>query len=68
MKTFQLISIAISEREAILRVNFTLEESQIARWWPNGYGEQKLYNLSVNFQPNDSDEKTSKIVKVAFRY
>jgi hypothetical protein len=51
-----------------VRVNFTLEETEISRWWPNGYGEQKLYNLSLTFQPKDSEEKTSKIVRVAFRY
>ena len=57
-----------ADKEAIARVNFTLQENQIERWWPNGYGNQKLYNLTVAYKPNNLDENTSKTIKVAFRW
>ena len=56
-----------ADKEAIARVNFTLQENQIERWWPNGYGNQKLYNLTVAYKPKNVDENTSKTIKVAFR-
>jgi hypothetical protein len=45
-----------------------LEESQIERWWPNGYGSQKLFDLEVNFVAAGSPEKTTKNIRVAFRF
>ncbi|CAD5125713.1 DgyrCDS13919 [Dimorphilus gyrociliatus] len=37
----------------------------IKLWWPNGYGKQNLYNLTIKF--TTSDESTEKTVEIGFR-
>ena len=41
--------------------------NKIERWWPNGYGEQKLYDLEVTFESTFPMETRSIKRKVAFR-
>jgi beta-mannosidase len=50
-----------------VRVDFSVEIAKIAvrSWWPNGYGEQKLYNLSAEFR--NGDETSTKSVRIGFR-
>lgn len=36
-------------------------------WWPNGYGEQPLYELKAAWTSEDKTETSNKIVKVGFR-
>jgi beta-mannosidase len=31
-----------------LTVSLTIPDSQVSRWWPNGFGNQPLYNLTVS--------------------
>ena len=38
----------------------------IQRWWPNGVGEQKLYNLIIKITPEHSESQT-KAMKIGFR-
>jgi hypothetical protein len=37
----------------------------VRSWWPNSYGEQKLYNLSAEFR--NGDETSTKSVRIGFR-
>ena len=41
--------------------SLTLELANPKLWWPNGYGEQHLYDVEVSFT---SDGKTSDVKKV----
>ncbi|KAK6181474.1 hypothetical protein SNE40_009317 [Patella caerulea] len=41
------------------------KEVPIHLWWPNGYGEQALYNLNVQF--TSGDEMAQKTVRLGFR-
>ena len=46
----------------MVRVNFTIPDSNIDLWWPNGYGEQILYRLKLGY----ADESIEKLI--GFRY
>ena len=39
-------------------VNFTIPASDIDLWWPNGYGEQILYRLKLEY----ADESIEKLI------
>ncbi|KAH7945857.1 hypothetical protein HPB49_016600 [Dermacentor silvarum] len=41
------------------------EDIAVERWWPTGYGSQKLYQLNVTMSVND--ELCDKIIKFGFR-
>ncbi|CAB4054276.1 E3.2.1.25 [Lepeophtheirus salmonis] len=58
---------SIFEGLSELKINTTMEfdEKSVQMWWPNGYGQQKLYNFCVTFFSNTS--KVSKEIDVAFR-
>ena len=42
----------------MVRVNFTIPASDIDLWWPNGYGEQILYRLKLEY----ADESIEKLI------
>ena len=48
---------------------FFLLQNKIRTWWPNGYGEQPLYKLNVNFMaPKERlDEASYKTLMIGFR-
>ncbi|XP_073999944.1 beta-mannosidase isoform X2 [Rhodnius prolixus] len=57
------VTIKSSTREG--RVVLIVPKSKVQLWWPNGYGEQKLYNLTVVFKTES--ETVSKTIEVGFR-
>lgn len=53
-----------------------IKKSDTKRWWPNGYGEQVLYNLKVVWEDSKKNEvyysereffTSDKIVNIGFR-
>ncbi|XP_050404804.2 beta-mannosidase isoform X1 [Patella vulgata] len=72
----QLVGTPVSLRQVITlnsansSVRYTLnipKEMNIAMWWPNGYGNQSLYELTVKFTSDKSQESTAKTIKIGFR-
>ena len=50
-----------------LHMTFSIESNKVERWWPNGYGQQKLYNMHVGFESDYPKQHVSLQRKVAFR-
>ena len=47
-------------------LEFEVNKDKVELWWPNGYGSQKLYSMSV--VSTTSGEETSRLVRsVGFR-
>lgn len=43
-------------------------QNVVSLWWPNGYGDQPLYDLEVIFRADKNPNKVSKKrVKIGFR-
>ncbi|KAG7173221.1 Beta-mannosidase-like [Homarus americanus] len=62
-----IVSYTVEDYKALLTFNFTLEEGQVEMWWPNGYGAQPLYQLTVLWANKIESETSSKSVRVGFR-
>ncbi|ESO93598.1 hypothetical protein LOTGIDRAFT_119184 [Lottia gigantea] len=44
------------------------KDTPVDLWWPNGYGKQSLYKLSVNFTGNTGlKESSTRTIKIGFR-
>ena len=41
--------------ESSAKVTFARSSSETDLWWPNGYGEQRLYELRVTFKADDDN-------------
>lgn len=53
--------------ELVQYINLTIKKSDVELWWPNGYGQQKLYKLHVVFTSNKDQEQSSKSVRIGFK-
>lgn len=52
-------------REFYLCLN---SQNKVRLWWPNGYGDQPLYDLHVHLTTDDNkDEQSHKVLKIGFR-
>ncbi|RZC41640.1 beta-mannosidase-like [Asbolus verrucosus] len=50
----------------VLRTTYmTVSSESVERWWPNGYGNQNLYNLIITFTNDEKIEE--KIIRLGFR-
>ncbi|CAG4957469.1 unnamed protein product [Colias eurytheme] len=49
-------------------INMTISANVVSLWWPNGFGEQPLYDLNIFFS-NDAEngEMSHKLLKIGFR-
>ncbi|KYB26528.1 beta-mannosidase [Tribolium castaneum] len=54
-----------NENELLVDYSFTIPKITVRKWWPNGYGAQKLYNFTAKWQ--SGSEIDSKTVKIGFR-
>jgi beta-mannosidase len=72
----QINSSSDESGELKIHFNITVKKSDINLWWPNGAGNQTLYNLKVKWEDsklNDVDRhqrkflKDSKTIKIGFR-
>ncbi|KAJ4448986.1 hypothetical protein ANN_00378 [Periplaneta americana] len=48
-------------------VQIEVPKEEVELWWPNEFGAQKLYNLSVTFQDSSEQEVSQTSLKVGFR-
>lgn len=59
--------------ELVIEIEMTVQASDVELWWPNGFGDQKLYDLTVTFQPDSQpndvlvNEQSSKTISIGFR-
>lgn len=62
--------------ELSVELNLNIAEEAVKLWWPNGYGEQKLYEVNVSFIPHDNrvgrggratPGQHSKTIRIGFR-
>uniref|UniRef100_V5GTZ4 Beta-mannosidase B n=1 Tax=Anoplophora glabripennis TaxID=217634 RepID=V5GTZ4_ANOGL len=44
-----------------------VDSGLLKTWWPNGFGAQNLYNLTVTYSNDEETEKSSKTVRIGFR-
>ncbi|XP_035449572.2 beta-mannosidase [Spodoptera frugiperda] len=52
----------------VVELEFKISEIQVRTWWPNGYGEQPLYELVVHFASDTYlNESSHKSLMVGFR-
>lgn len=56
------ISITNESKQTTVSIVLNIPETKILRWWPNGYGDQKLYNLNITLTtPKNRETKTKRI-------
>lgn len=62
------INISIDSQNSESRVKFVIVDvSRIKLWWPSGYGDQMLYNLSVSVSLPNSEQNQQKSKRIGFR-
>ncbi|XP_055330943.1 beta-mannosidase-like [Paramacrobiotus metropolitanus] len=59
-------SVDLSAGNASVLLSFDIQEP-VERWWPNGYGGQKLYNMKVTVADDGGNMESSKNVVIGFR-
>lgn len=55
---------AMSGDDSYTVISFNISKSKVELWWPNGYGAQKLYTLTVSWRPENRDVRTNRIKNV----
>nr|XP_053649260.1 beta-mannosidase-like [Cherax quadricarinatus] len=63
----QFINVTVKDYEAQMTFTFTTDEGQVEMWWPNGYGSQPLYDITVLWTDENQSETSSKSIRVGFR-
>ncbi|XP_068619181.1 beta-mannosidase [Battus philenor] len=53
---------------AEIELNMSVHRDVVSLWWPNGFGDQPLYNLTVSLTTHaKDDEVSSKQIRIGFR-
>ncbi|CAH1988656.1 unnamed protein product [Acanthoscelides obtectus] len=60
-----VIHVSVDGKNPAVSTSLVVPKSKISTWWPNGYGDQKLYTLEVTYK--NGDEQSFKQVSVGFR-
>ncbi|PVD35823.1 hypothetical protein C0Q70_02792 [Pomacea canaliculata] len=61
-------AVMLSSFSRTLSLNITLpKDYPIKRWWPNGYGNQSLYDVIVTYTSTVTGEVTTKVRRIGFR-
>ncbi|CAG9136855.1 unnamed protein product [Plutella xylostella] len=63
----QVTLVARGDGTADAEIDMIVSENVVSLWWPNGYGAQPLYDLSVTFTSNSSQETSARSIHVGFR-
>lgn len=45
-------------------VSFNISRDKVQLWWPNGYGDQKLYTLTATWRPENRDIRSNRVKEV----
>jgi len=60
-------SIDLDEGEQEVELTVPVDEESVELWWPNGYGDQPLYDLDVTVSDGDGREHHTHSDRVGFR-
>ncbi|XP_028033866.1 beta-mannosidase [Bombyx mandarina] len=55
------------DKTAEVELNITISENVVRMWWPNGYGDQPLYELNVYLSNSHDVEISHKKLLIGFR-
>ncbi|XP_072403176.1 beta-mannosidase-like [Diabrotica undecimpunctata] len=55
------------QNELLHSTLISVSKDAVIPWWPNGYGGQQLYDLTVTFDSKSGDESNSKVTRIGFR-
>ncbi|XP_066254950.1 beta-mannosidase-like [Euwallacea similis] len=67
-KSFEVQETANEHGEILKSVSLFIEKSLVDLWWPNGYGNQSLYEIVVAFTSSLDNSISSKKIKTGFRF
>uniref|UniRef100_T1J4G7 beta-mannosidase n=1 Tax=Strigamia maritima TaxID=126957 RepID=T1J4G7_STRMM len=77
-ETVQNVSFIVSDVRSTITIRYFIGKLKkwilhrtldinIEEWWPNGYGNQRLYNLNISYISQTTMKTTSKSLRIGFR-
>ncbi|KAB7497520.1 Beta-mannosidase, partial [Armadillidium nasatum] len=61
------INVTPKSSKFFIEVKFIILKGVMKTWWPNGYGNQPIYNLTVTWSADNTHEENHKTIIVGFR-
>lgn len=65
---FEVFAKSTGDEDIVSSVTLSVDPALVQLWWPNGYGEQPLYELQVTFTDGGNGATISKKVNIGFRF